>query len=102
MTKKNAFMLNPVDPLRLSMRPALGVIEAARENTKIGTVFAGKNGIIGALREELIDTNRISSEALANLRFRPGAALAPCRYKLKNIEDSDSDYRRLIEVFKSS
>ena len=102
MTKKNAFYAQSGGPTAVINASALGVIEAARENTdKIGTVFAGKNGIIGALREELIDTNTESSEALANLRFRPGAAFGSCRYKLKNIEDSDSDYRRLIEVFRA-
>lgn len=79
---------------------ACGVIEAAREHAdKIGTVFAGKNGILGALNEELIDTSQETDEAIAALRHTPGGAFGSCRHKLKSLEDNREEYERLIEVF---
>ena len=78
---------------------ACGVIETARENhDRIGKVYAGKDGIIGILREELIDTSRESKTAVTALRHTPGGAFGSCRYKLKSIEDSKREYERLIEV----
>jgi len=79
---------------------ACGVIEAARDSApSIGTVYAGKNGILGALKEELIDTSQESAEHIAALRHTPASAFGSCRYKLKNPEEDDSEYRRLLEVF---
>jgi len=79
---------------------ACGVIETARENKdKIGNVYAGKDGIIGILREELIDTSRESKTAIAGLRHTPGGGFGSCRYKLKGIEENQREYERLIEVF---
>ncbi|NCF61707.1 MAG: diphosphate--fructose-6-phosphate 1-phosphotransferase [Gammaproteobacteria bacterium] len=78
---------------------ACGVIETARKNhDKIGKVYAGKDGIIGILREELIDTSRESKTAVTALRHTPGGAFGSCRYKLKSIEESKREYERLIEV----
>jgi len=81
---------------------ACGVIEAARENRdRIGKVLAGKDGIIGVLREELIDTGREGKSAIAGLRHTPGGAFGSCRYKLKGIEQNRREYERLIEVFRA-
>jgi 6-phosphofructokinase 1 len=81
---------------------ACGVIETARENhDRIGKVYAGKDGIIGILREELIDTSRESKTAVTALRHTPGGAFGSCRYKLKSIEDSKREYERLIEVLQA-
>ena len=78
---------------------ACGVIETARKNhDRIGKVYAGKDGIIGILREELIDTSRESKTAVTALRHTPGGAFGSCRYKLKSIEESKKEYERLIEV----
>jgi 6-phosphofructokinase 1 len=78
---------------------ACGVIETARKNhDKIGKVYAGKDGIIGILREELIDPSRESKTAVTALRHTPGGAFGSCRYKLKSIEESKREYERLIEV----
>ena len=79
---------------------ACGLIETARASGA-GKVFAGKNGIIGALREELIDTSQESSETIAALRHTPAGAFGSCRYKLKSIEENRAEYERLIEVFKA-
>src|SRR5215204_5263938 len=79
---------------------ACGVIETARRHKNdIGTVLIGKNGIIGALQEELIDTQFESDEAIAGLRHTPASAFGTCRYKLKSIEENKTQYERLIEVF---
>jgi 6-phosphofructokinase len=80
---------------------ACGVIETARKSKKIGKVYAGKNGIIGALREELIDTSIESAKSIAALRHTPSGAFGSCRYKLKSVEDNEAEYLRLIEVFKA-
>jgi 6-phosphofructokinase 1 len=81
---------------------ACGVIETARQHKdRIGKVYAGKDGIIGVLREELIDTGRESKSAIAALRHTPGGAFGSCRYKLKGIEANRREYERLIEVFRA-
>ena len=80
---------------------ACGVIETARSYPELGKVYAGRNGIIGALREELIDTSLESVDAIAALRHTPSGAFGSCRYKLKGIEESRAEYERLIEVFKA-
>lgn len=80
---------------------ACGVIETARGHPEFGKVYAGKNGIIGALREELIDTSLESDAAIAALRHTPAGAFGSCRYKLKGIEENRAEYERLIEVFKA-
>ena len=81
---------------------AAGVIEAARRHPdRIGTVYAGRNGILGALAEELIDTSLESAEAIAALRTTPAGAFGSCRYKLKSLEKNRREYERLIEVFKA-
>jgi 6-phosphofructokinase 1 len=78
---------------------AAGVIETARK--KGVRVLAARNGIIGALREDLIDTSKESTAAIAALRRTPGGAFGSCRYKLKSIEQNRAQYERLIEVFKA-
>jgi 6-phosphofructokinase 1 len=80
---------------------ACGVIEAARDNKLFGKVLAGKNGIIGALREELIDTSKESKKTIAGLRHTPAGAFGSCRYKLKSAAEAKAEYERLIAVFKA-
>ena len=80
---------------------ACGVIETARKSRRIGKVLAGKNGIIGALKEELIDTSSESRKAIDGLRYTPSGAFGSCRYKLKSIEENKAEYLRLIDVFQA-
>jgi len=80
---------------------ACGVIETARNYPELGKVYAGNNGIIGALREDLIDTSQESNEAIAALRYTPAGAFGSCRYKLKSLDENRAEYERLIEVFKA-
>ncbi len=80
---------------------ACGVIESARKSKKLGKVLAGKNGIIGALREELIDTSLESKRDIAALRHTPSGAFGSCRYKLKSLSENKAEYQRLIDVFQA-
>ena len=80
---------------------ACGVIESARKSKKLGKVLAGKNGIIGALKEELIDTSLESKRDIAALRHTPGGAFGSCRYKLKSLSENKAEYQRLIDVFQA-
>lgn len=79
---------------------ACGVIETARAaKGRIGKIYAARNGIVGALNEDLIDTGKESARAIAALRHTPGGAFGSARFKLKPIEEDRSQYERLIEVF---
>ncbi len=81
---------------------ACGVIETARRHPdRIGNVYAGRNGILGALTEDLIDTGSEPADAIAALRSTPSGAFGSCRYKLKSLEKNRREYERLIEVFKA-
>ncbi len=101
MARKNAFYAQSGGVTAVINASACGVIETARSHSQIGKVYAGRNGIIGALREELIDTSKESKAAIAGLRHTPSGAFGSCRYKLKSIEQNRAEYERLIEVFKA-
>lgn len=102
MSKKNAFYAQSGGVTAVINASACGVIEAAREHhDRIGNVYAGLNGIVGALREELIDVSRESPDDIAALRHTPSGAFGSCRYKLKSLEENRAEYERLIEVFKA-
>jgi 6-phosphofructokinase 1 len=100
MTKKNAFYAQSGGVTAVINATACGLIETARQHkTKIGKVYAGRNGIIGALKEELIDTSKESAKTIAALRYTPGGAFGSCRYKLKSLAENRREYERLLEVF---
>ena len=100
--KKNAFYAQSGGVTAVINASACGVIETARAHKdKIGKVYAGRNGIIGALTEDLIDTAKESASAIAALRSTPAGAFGSCRYKLKSLETHRREYERLIEVFKA-
>ncbi len=102
MAKKNAFYAQSGGVTAVINASACGVIETARTHKdKIGKVYAGRNGIIGALTEELIDTTKESAKAISSLRYTPSGAFGSCRYKLKSLEANKREYERLIEVFKA-
>ncbi len=102
MAKKNAFYAQSGGVTAVINASACGVIETARQHKKhIGKVYAGNNGIIGALREELIDTSKESAKTIAALKHTPSGAFGSCRYKLKSLEENRAEYERLIEVFKA-
>lgn len=102
MTIKNAFYAQSGGVTAVINSTACGVIETAKKYPqKIAKVYAGKNGILGALNEELIDTSLESNEDIAALRHTPSGAFGSCRYKLKSIEENKAEYEKLIEVFKA-
>lgn len=102
MAAKNAFYAQSGGVTAVINATACGVIQAAREYPDaIGKVYAGRNGIIGALTEDLIDTSAESDEAIAALMHTPAGAFGSCRYKLKGLEENRAQYERLIEVFKA-
>ncbi len=98
----NVFYAQSGGPTAVINSSACGLIEAARAHKDFfGTVYAGHNGILGALNEELIDTHLESATAIAALYHTPGSAFGSCRYKLKGITEDKRQYERLIEVFKA-
>jgi ATP-dependent phosphofructokinase / diphosphate-dependent phosphofructokinase len=102
MTKRNAFYAQSGGVTAVINASAAGVIETARANrSRIGRVLAGRNGIIGALTEDLIDTGKESARDIAALRHTPAGAFGSCRYKLKGIEESRAQYERMIDVFRA-
>jgi len=95
--KKNAFYAQSGGVTAAINSSACGLIEAARKHGI--KVYAGRNGIIGALTEDLIDTSKEPIKNIAKLRHTPGGAFGSCRYKLKSLEQNRVEYERLIEVF---
>jgi 6-phosphofructokinase 1 len=102
MAKKNAFYAQSGGVTAVINASACGVIETARKHKdKIGKVYAGRDGIIGALTEDLIDTSKEPARSIAALRHTPGGAFGSARYKLKKFEENRAQYERLIEVFRA-
>src|SRR5207342_655465 len=96
--KRNALYAQSGGVTAVINASACGVIETARKHrARIGKVYAGRNGIIGALREDLIDTSLESKVAIAGLRQTPAGAFGSCRYKLKSLEQNRAEYERLID-----
>lgn len=99
---KNAFYAQSGGVTAVINASACGVIEAARRHPeRIATVYAGRNGILGALAEDLIDVGQESDAAIAALRHTPSGAFGSCRYKLPAPEERPAEYERLIAVFKA-
>ncbi len=102
MPAMNAFYAQSGGVTAVINATACGVIETARKHkSKIANVYAGRNGIIGALTEDMIDTSKESAAAIAALMHTPGGAFGSARYKLKGIEENRAEYERLIEVFRA-
>lgn len=100
MTKRNAIYAQSGGVTAVINATASGLIEAAHSHRdRIGKVLAGRNGIIGVLREELIDTSKETRTTIQRLRETPGGAFGSCRYKLSNPTPTDPDIQRLFEVF---
>ena len=101
-TIKNAFYAQSGGVTAVINASACGVLETARKyKNKISKVYAGRNGIIGALTEDLIDTSAESAAVIRALKHTPGGAFGSCRYKLKGLDKNRAEYERLIEVFKA-
>jgi len=102
MSARNAFYAQSGGVTAVINASACGVIETARKHrSKIANVYAGRNGIIGALTEDMIDTNKESARSIAALRHTPGGAFGSARYKLRSLEENKAEYERLIEIFRA-
>jgi len=102
MPKANAFYAQSGGVTPVINASACGVLEAAaKRKDRIGKVYAGRNGIVGALREDLIDTSKETKSAIRGLMTTPAGAFGSCRYKLRSLEDSRAEYERLIAVFQA-
>jgi len=102
MPSKNALYAQSGGPTAVINASACGVLQTARQHPEeINKVYAGRDGIIGALTEDLIDTSIESEAAIAALKHAPGAAFGSCRYKLASINKNRAQYERLIEVFQA-
>src|SRR3569832_622279 len=100
--KMNAFYAQSGGVTAVINASACGVIETARKHKdKIGKVYAGRNGIIGALTEDQIDTTKETATANATQHTTPTDTFGSCRFKLKSLEANKREYERLIEVFKA-
>ncbi|MFY9836253.1 MAG: 6-phosphofructokinase [Xanthobacteraceae bacterium] len=102
MPGKNAFYAQSGGPTAVINASACGVLQTARQHSdKINKVYAGRDGIIGALIEDLIDTSIETDAAITALKHTPGAAFGSCRYKLASIYEHRAQYERLVEVFQA-
>ncbi|MEX0606988.1 MAG: 6-phosphofructokinase [Halofilum sp. (in: g-proteobacteria)] len=102
MSGHNAFYAQSGGVTAVINASACGVIETARRHSdRIGTLFAGRDGILGALNENLIDTSQESDAAIASLRHTPAGAFGSARYKLKTFSENRAEYERLVEVFRA-
>ena len=102
MAKANAFYAQSGGVTAVINASACGVLETARQHKdRIGKVYAGRNGILGALNEELIDTSKERASAIAQLRQTPSGAFGSCRYKLKSLQENAREYQRLLDVFQA-
>ncbi len=100
MTQYNALYAQSGGVTSVINASACGVIQTARKHhDKIGKLFAARNGIIGALTEDLIDTSHETEADIAALRHTPAGAFGSCRHKLGSLEKNRAQYERLIEVF---
>jgi len=102
MRPRNAFYAQSGGVTAVINASACGVIETARRHKRvIANVYAGRDGIVGALTEDLIDTGRESAAAIRGLRHTPAGAFGSARYKLAGLEKNRAQYERLIEVFRA-
>ena len=102
MNQRNLFYAQSGGVTPVINASAAGVIQTARAHPQqVGKVLAGQNGIVGALKEELIDTSRESRRAIEGLLTTPGGAFGSCRYKLRGFDENRAEYERLIEVFRA-
>src|ERR1019366_3728462 len=100
--RKNALYAQSGGVTAVINASACGLIETARRHRdKIGKVYAGRHGIIGALTEDMIDTSKESRATISGLRYTPGGAFGSARYKLTGIDKNRAQYERLIDIFRA-
>jgi ATP-dependent phosphofructokinase / diphosphate-dependent phosphofructokinase len=101
-TRKNAFYAQSGGVSAVINASACGVIETAMKQRRyIDKIYAGRDGIVGALTEDLIDVTKESRETIRGLRYTPSGAFGSARFKLKGLEQNRAEYERLIEIFRA-
>jgi len=100
-SKPNAIVAQSGGPTAVINSSACGVIQQAVKSGKIDSVIGATNGILGVLKEELFDISAERPETIEALKQTPAAAVGSCRYKLKSLEDSKTDFERILDVFKA-
>ena len=101
MKAKNAIYAQSGGVTSVINATAYGVIEASKKTKKINKLYAGRNGILGILKEEIIDTSFEDLKELKKLSHTPGGVFGSCRHKLKDPSKNIREYERLIEVFRA-
>ncbi|MEG1662563.1 MAG: 6-phosphofructokinase [Clostridia bacterium] len=76
------------------------IIEALKQKKNITAVYGAEHGIVGILNEKFYDMSKEDSHELELLKYTPSSALGSARYKLKNVDVDDTDYKKILEVFK--
>ena len=99
--RRNAFYAQSGGVSAVINASACGVIETARRARQIGKLYAGRDGILGALTEDLIDVSRESRATIRGLKYTPAGAFGSARFKLKGLDQNRAEYERLIEVFRA-
>jgi ATP-dependent phosphofructokinase / diphosphate-dependent phosphofructokinase len=99
---RNAFYAQSGGVTAVINASAAGVIDAAHKHRKhIGRIYAGRDGIVGGLTEDLIDVSAESAATIKGLRHTPAGAFGSARFKLKGLDQNRAEYERLIEVFRA-
>lgn len=98
-SRANAIVAQSGGPTAVINSSACGVVQEAMQSGKIGRVLGATNGILGVLKEDLFDISAEKAEDIEALKRAPAAAIGSCRYKLKSIEESKTDFQRVVDVF---
>ncbi len=101
MAKANAIVAQSGGPTCVINSSVCGVIQEAAKTKKIGRVLAAHDGILGVLKEELFDASAEKASVIEALKRTPAAAMGSCRYKLKSLDQAQSDFDRVLDVFKA-
>jgi 6-phosphofructokinase 1 len=101
MAKANAIVAQSGGPTCVINSSVCGVIQEAAKTKKIDRVLAANNGILGVLKEELFDVSAEKASVIEALKRTPAAAMGSCRYKLKSSDQAQSDFDRVLDVFKA-
>jgi len=97
----NAIVAQSGGPTSVINSSVCGVIQEAAKTKKIGRVLAAHDGILGVLKEELFDASAEKASVIEALKRTPAAAMGSCRYKLKSLDQAQSDFDRVLDVFKA-
>ena len=81
---------------------AYGAIKTALDSDAITHVYGMCNGIVGLLNDNLIDMGKEDPDELALMKYTPSSALGSCRYKLKDPDEDETDYIKILDMFKTS